>query len=119
MSLPMAATRPIPIMKNRLCLLVVGSIFVAAGPAFSDSVSLPVGPAAVVEIGPNHRVWETIVQNIDPEGEVFVSTNRVTEVQTGLYFQDENGQYRESEDLVSIYPEGAIACPSDQIMRPI
>ena len=62
------------------------------------------GSYAVVENGANYRIWQkNTVQN---------GTNSIssyTEMATGMYYTNSNGQLVESKEEIDTYPQGAIA----------
>ncbi len=64
--------------------------------------------AVVVERGPHHRVWESVMSELGPSGETLWSTNSYVELQTGACYQ-ENGQWVDANDEIEIHPDGAIA----------
>ncbi len=64
---------------------------------------VPDGPT-IIEIGPHHRVWQTV--NIDEEGQSNASS--FTEVATGLNFLDPaTGEYLPSKELFQIAADGS------------
>jgi hypothetical protein len=46
--------------------------------------------SSVVERGPHHRIWESVVQNTDANGVTEWTTNSYREIQTGLHFWEDN-----------------------------
>jgi len=84
----------------------IGMICLTAGMVLSPHLlhAQTAGSYAVVERGANYRVLQkTAIEN---------GTNRIhryTELATGLYFANSNGQLVESKEEIETYPRGAIA----------
>lgn len=64
--------------------------------------------SGVVERGEDFAVYERVVAVTDPTGTVRYQTNRFTLLENALhYFED--GQWKESQDVIEPLPDGAIA----------
>ena len=72
------------------------------------SLGLSRSPYVVVERGPHHRVWESVMSELGPSGETLWSTNSYVELETGACYQ-ENGQWVDASEGIEIHPDGAIA----------
>ena len=79
------------------CALVACMMFVVANAQ----------EARVLDNGPNHRVWQTIHNEVDASDSVARSTNSFVELSTGLnYWNKETSQYQESQESFEITSEG-------------
>jgi hypothetical protein len=81
--------------------------------AQTDSAVLPERPPApgagygIVERGPHHRVWERVELVPAYDGRVVERRHRYEELATGMHFQNERGEWEESEEKIEILPGGA------------
>lgn len=63
----------------------------------------------VSETSADHRAWNTVVILQDDKGNTVVRTNRAyVELETGMNF-NENGKWKEAQEVIEAYPGGAIA----------
>src|SRR5437762_3566166 len=92
-------------MKRTLSLVLLVSLGSSclnaqiASPVALDSSEAP----SAVEVGPHHRVWQTV--SADERGQTI--TNSYTELATGMnYFDPATGQYEESQATFEITPKG-------------
>lgn len=65
-------------------------------------------PFAVAERGAHHRVWERMTYEQSPSGRLVPKPRRYAELATGLHYWEE-GQWKESQELIEGYPGGAVA----------
>jgi len=97
-------------MKTLRCLCLV----IASASWLSDAQPVPGGDAdprgpttgipVVVEVGPHHRVWETVT--VEGQGETGISS--YTELATGLmYWNPEPGRWEESREEFQIAEDGS------------
>jgi parallel beta-helix repeat protein len=63
----------------------------------------------VVDQGANHRVWQWETDEQLPDGTVLPHVHSYTELASGLNYQDANGQWQESQELIEAFPGGAVA----------
>lgn len=91
------------------CALFALSALLAQKFVTAQSVSVTLSAPTISSVGPHHRVWQSIGENILPDGTVLPHTNQFTEIQTGLYYDDGNGQWLESQELFTTHPSGAVA----------
>ena len=68
---------------------------------------------SVVEYGGNHRVWERTVYEHGPKGTIIPKKHRVTELASGMYYQN-NGQWVESKEEIDVLPQGGAAATQGQ-----
>ena len=94
-----------------LCFSVMYSQAQNAGA--SASANQPALPAAteyrVVDIGANHRVWQRETYEAGPNGQIMTHIHTYHELASGLNYQDANGQWQESQELIEAFPNGAVA----------
>src|SRR5262245_4684236 len=64
-------------------------------------------PYTVVERGPHQRVMQSMSFQTNELGAVSVSTNSYTELATGMYYVNDEGQWAESREEIEILPRGA------------
>lgn len=85
-------------------------LIVNASASPTNSVKLPDNTAySVVERGANHCLWEKVSYVLGPDGEPLPIKHRYTELASGLNYQDVNGQWQESKEVIEPYSSGAIA----------
>jgi len=65
-------------------------------------------PYAVVSRDAHSRVWERTVYERSPSGQAIAMKHRYVELATGLNYWS-NGQWQESQELIELFPGGAIA----------
>src|SRR5882724_7853125 len=66
-------------------------------------------PYAVVESGPNHRVWQNTTYETGPNGEQRAHVHKYTELGTGMNYVDASGRWAEAKEEIETSPQGAIA----------
>lgn len=66
------------------------------------------GGAVVIERGPHHRVWQSVVSDVGVDGESYWRTNSYVELQIGVSVLD-NGVWTDANDVIELHPEGAVA----------
>lgn len=66
------------------------------------------GGAVVIERGPHHRVWQSVVTDIGLDGESYWRTNSYVELQIGVSVL-EGGVWTDANDVIELHPEGAVA----------
>ena len=71
-------------------------------------ISRTVSPPTVVELGPHHRVWHYITEEVYESGEVVTVPHSYTELTTGMHYL-EAGAWRESSATFEIFDKGAVA----------
>src|SRR2546425_7982743 len=69
-----------------------------------------VGQPTIVDIGPHHRVWQTVT--VDEQGQTNVSS--YTELATGLNHVNPAGIWEESKEQFVITPEGYAVATNGQ-----
>lgn len=66
--------------------------------------------ARVIERGAHHAKWESVREVVDPEsGQTVSVTNSYVQLETGLHFEDEQGQWVEASEEIEIIPGFAVA----------
>jgi hypothetical protein len=77
-------------------LLVAGGIFLQAQTPH------------IVELGPHHRVMETVTWELDAAGEMVGITNRYTDLASGMHFiaDPRTGRWEESREVFEVTREG-------------
>ena len=95
-------------LMNNQAIGVITLIFSALTLHGQITTLLSRSPHVVVERGPHHRVWQSVMSELGPLGETMWSTNSYVELQTGACYQ-ENGQWVDASDEIEIFPEGAVA----------
>ncbi|MCP5523111.1 MAG: exo-alpha-sialidase [Verrucomicrobiales bacterium] len=68
-----------------------------------------VADAGVIERGPDFAVYQQVTTSLAADGQTRFHTNRFTLLENGLNYQDENGAWQESRDLIEPFAEGAVA----------
>jgi hypothetical protein len=63
----------------------------------------------VVDTGANHRVWQRETYEKTPDGTIVPHVHTYTELATGMNYQDANGQWQASQELIESFPAGAVA----------
>ncbi|MBI3192263.1 MAG: hypothetical protein HYZ36_06310, partial [Pedosphaera parvula] len=63
----------------------------------------------VVERGPHHKEIETTREVLDKEGKLVTKVARYILLQNGLHYQNEQGEWVESQELIQAHPDGATA----------
>lgn len=81
---------------------------VISGNASLDTASKDSVRYQIVERGPSHRVLERTTFEPNMLGEPTARKHRVVELATGMHYL-ENGQWKESREVIEAYPGGAIA----------
>ncbi|MCP5521616.1 MAG: exo-alpha-sialidase [Verrucomicrobiales bacterium] len=79
-----------------------------------------VADAGVIERGPDFAVYQQVTTSLTADGQARFHTNRFTLLENGLNYQDENGAWQESRDLIEPFAEGAVARygPNQAIFSP-
>lgn len=93
-------------------LLLPALVSLPAGSAWSQQrEALPeIKSARVVERGSHHAKWETVQEVADPiSGETISVTNSYVQLETGLHYQDERGEWQESSEEIEVQPGAAVA----------
>jgi hypothetical protein len=97
-------------------------LFTFTLPAQTDAASRKgeaglMATTVVVERGPHHalRHWQT--ENEWPDGQKIVGNHYVTELATGLHYL-KDGQWVPSQEIIEIFPDGAVACRAVSAGRP-
>ncbi len=65
--------------------------------------------ATTIERGEDFAIYSSTVQSLDPDGKTSTRTNRFTLMENALNYQDDSGQWVQSDDLIESFPDGAIA----------
>ena len=92
--------------------LGIGQTWAAGNAATPQSAgqSIPSDTAyAVIDRGANSRVWEKTTYEQAPDGSVVTKKNHYTELATGLHYQNAQGQWVESQEVIEPFSGGAIA----------
>src|SRR5665213_1807707 len=66
-------------------------------------------PCQVVDIGPNHQVWQWETYEPKPNGQFAAHIHSYTELASGLNYLDTNGQWVASQEQIEAFASGAIA----------
>lgn len=98
---------------RRLLLAAILGLVCATDVARSEPAAVaqsePVGVAGTeVERGQDYAVLQNISLAPGPSGSMVMATNRFTLLENCMHYSEE-GQWRQSEDLIESFPEGAIA----------
>jgi hypothetical protein len=101
-------------MKRKIVVLALpflcAVVAAFAQDSSSNAVALPdPTPYQVVEQDQNHKVWQRTSYMLGPGGQVVPQTNSYIELATGLCYQDTNGLWADSQELIEPAPGGAIA----------
>ena len=88
-------------MKCKLAVLLPAVVLAVA---ITPNYTLAQSVYAVVERGPDWRVWEStnIINGTN-------AVHRYTELATGIHYRDSSGQWAESREEISILPQGGAA----------
>lgn len=86
-------------MKYRLCLTL------AAAAGVSAHAAAPL--ISIVERGPHHRKVQQVSERLTADLRPVSITNSYTELATGMYFRDEQGNWVESKSLIELFPPDA------------
>src|SRR4249919_2947050 len=62
----------------------------------------------IVERAQDSATYQRVIQRTNDAGEVTSQTNQLCVLDHGMHYL-ENGEYKESKDLVEGFPEGAVA----------
>ena len=89
--------------------LLFGSYFVLSQSGGNPGTVPEPTAFRVVDIGANHRVWQREIYEIGPGGRIVSRPHRYQELATGLNYQDAQGRWAESKELIETYMGGAIA----------
>ena len=95
--------------------MIAFSLFVAVGGAYSQTANnsaAPVPPSTtpqVVDIGPNHRVWQWQSYEVLANGQTVAHNHKYTELASGLNYLNSNGQWLPSQAVIEPYAQGAIS----------
>jgi hypothetical protein len=114
-SLPSSAfaSHPMKTSPRLLALLLLPALVsLPAGSAWSQQrEALPeLKSARVVERGSHHAKWETVQEVADPiSGETISVTNSYVQLETGLHYLDEGGEWQESSEEIEVQPGAAVA----------
>jgi len=103
-------------MKTHSVLLLLVTFAFAAS---AQPVPRGPGPAPeprVAARGPHHRVWEYVVWEVDPYGELSPRTNNFTELATGMHV-NLGGEWREASSDIAITATGARAAHAQHSME--
>ena len=74
----------------------------------SSVLSLGAQETQVIELGPDYRILQTIQQSLNDQGESISTTNRHTELGTGMHYWT-GTEWRESHPIFKLVPGAAIA----------
>jgi hypothetical protein len=108
--------KPIQLFPVRACLL--DTVFTLnhssaqmAGPATgAGPATIPAPtPGQVVDIGPNHRVWQWQTYELLGNGQVMAQVHSYTELASGLNYLNASGQYVPAQEQIEAFAGGAIA----------
>ena len=96
-------------LPGRSDSLLMKTLLIASIASFASSLAFgqPVAPA-VVERGPNHRVWQRTITSVLPNGRVAERKSSYTELATGLHYW-KDGQWAESKEEIEIFQGAAAA----------
>ena len=78
-------------------------------------VSPPTNPGAetrdysVAERGAHHRVWKRVEYETAPDGRQVPKVHSYTELETGMHYVGEDGQFHETQEVIESHPGGAVA----------
>ncbi|MEI6078109.1 MAG: hypothetical protein WCS94_21190 [Verrucomicrobiota bacterium] len=101
-----------------LLLLVAGSVLLPAAQSPSvparggkpDQKDVPPPTAyRVMDRGANHKVWQRETYEKAPGGRVVTRYHVYTELATGLNYQNAQGQWQDSQEVIEPFSTGAIA----------
>jgi len=105
-----------PLMKTltfAVTLLLFNTLGLQAQTAAGQQTKSPTLPEPtayrVVDLGANHRVWQRETYEAGPGGQVMTHVHTYNELASGLNYQDANGQWQESEELIEAFAAGAVA----------
>jgi len=63
----------------------------------------------VTERAADHRIWQCETYEVGPRGQVVTQVHKYTELSSGMYYKNVNGDWTESRELIESFPGGAIA----------
>ena len=93
-------------------LMCTLSVLAQTGNSTQAATSQPNVPPAtsyrVVDLGPNHRVWQNETYEVGINGKTYTHVHKYTELASGLNYL-KNGQWVESQEDIEPYPGGAVA----------
>ena len=95
-------------MKNHLWLI---PIFLSLSLCAQAPAQLAGGKTTepqVIELGPNHRLVQSLVQETLPDGQVVERSSSYMEVASGMHYV-KNGQWVASQEKFELFPDGAVA----------
>jgi hypothetical protein len=104
-------------MKTSCLVLVLLSSILAGAQTLGTATQTTLPPPtaySIVANDANSRVWERTTYEQGPNGTVVPKKHRVTELETGMYFQS-NGQWVESKEEIDLLPQGGAAATNGQI----
>ena len=95
------------IVSLSLSLSLPACLLVALG--FDAGRAIAQTQSAVIERGQDFAVHERMTPVASVDGQTRFRMNRFTLLENGLHYQGEDGEWKESRDLIEPFPEGAIA----------
>jgi hypothetical protein len=101
--------------KLSIYFILAWSSLAALGQTQTTTVPAPT-PFSVVSRGGNSRVWERTTYELSPSGQVVPHLHHYTEVASGLCYQ-QNGQWVDSQEQITIQPDGTAAATNGQPNR--
>jgi RHS repeat-associated protein len=91
-------------------LLSLGLLTLPAQTKTQVDSSVPVPTdRRVIDRGANHRVWQWETFEKQSDGTIISQPHQVTELASGLNYQDATGQWVESKEIIEPFPQGAVA----------
>ena len=105
-------------MKTRAlsCALLLGLSLSAVGQTSLTKFSTPLAvsrpdslPLTVLAQGPHDKIIQSVSSIIDADGLTATQTNTFTQIETGLSYQDEKGQWQDAVASFEPFSGGAIA----------
>ena len=80
-----------------------------ASNTFATPLSTVVPYDQTTERGPHHRIHQYTRQITNALGQLETITNKYTQLETGLHYKGDNGEWLESKAEIEIQPGGAVA----------
>ena len=102
-------------MKTLFTFLILTLLLSAAGlcraqqTATNQSLIQPPTPYYIMGEDANSRRWEQTYYEKGPNGQSVAKNHQVVELASGLNYQDTNGNWQSSEELIEPYAQGAVA----------
>ena len=93
---------------SRYCAFLILTAFAFACPGQTASAPPPT-PYSVVHRESNERTWQRTTYSLSPSGQAVPRIETFQEIASGLCYPGQNGQFLDSQELISILPDGTAA----------